>query len=78
MSDTVNLLSRASGAVISVTAQQAAAIYTPAAGFVPVAVSATVDESSYPKRGKKTKPLDIADGETTNGDPEPTTIETEK
>jgi hypothetical protein len=78
MTDTVDLLSLASGAVISVTPQQAAAIYTPPA-YVPVAVPGSVEaeQASYPKRGKRTKPLDIADGEITNGDPESPTIETE-
>jgi predicted component of type VI protein secretion system len=86
MTDTVKLLSVASGAVIAVTSQQAKAIYKPPS-YVPVAAPDIVAEpdatpeaaqQSYPVRVKKIKPDKLATGETTNGDPESPTIETEK
>ncbi len=72
MAKPIELLNTATGNVIKCTAQQAAAIYTEQRGFVSV-VDSPAPSRANRKRADKTEPNKDANGENTEGEPEPTT-----
>ena len=72
MAKPIELLDTATGNVVKCTSQQAAAIYTEQRGFISVVDGPTPPRANR-KRADKTEPNKDANGENTEGEPEPTT-----